>query len=92
MTDCFLGILRDEVLQLRFGLLVFQEGRAGAAEEAREFRPGIRGTHVDDMNGFDLHSRRFRQEQSRRLARFNAAPEFFLGREQQVLVERISRE
>ena len=92
MPDRFLGVLRHELFQLRLGILVFQEGRMGAPENAGKFRPRIRGAHVDDADRLDPDLRRFCQEEARGLAGFDAAPELFLGREQEMLVERISRD
>src|SRR5262245_50532400 len=48
MADRFLGIFRHESLQLSLGTLMFQEGRARAAEDAGKLRPGVGGAHVDD--------------------------------------------
>ena len=62
-----------------------------APKHAGKFRPRIRRAHIDDTHRLDANPRRLGKEQARRVARFNAAPELFLGREQQMLVERISR-
>ena len=90
MTSGFLGILWHELLQLGLGILVLQDGRMGAAIDAGELRPGIRGAHVNPTDRFDPDLRRFREEQARGLTGLDAAPELFLGREQEMLVERIS--
>jgi hypothetical protein len=34
VTNCFLGILRHEAFQVSLGILVFEEGSAGAAKDA----------------------------------------------------------
>ena len=59
MTNRFLRIFGHELFQLGLGVLVLQEGRMGAAEDTGEFRPRIRGAHVDDAYGLNTHARRF---------------------------------
>src|SRR5262245_53872701 len=92
MSDRLLGVFGHERLQFDLGILVFEESRACTAEDTGKFRPSVRGAHVDDAHSRNPHAWRFRQEQARGLTRFNAAPELFLSREQEMLVERISRD
>ena len=91
VPERLLGVLRHQALEFDLGLLVLEEGRPGRAEHAGEFRPGIGGAHVDDPDRLDPRPRRLDAEQPRRLAALDAAPEFLLGGEQEVLVERIGR-
>src|SRR5664280_1704991 len=48
MAEGFLGILRHQDFEFRFGPLMVQEGRAGLTEHPRQFGPGIGCGHVDD--------------------------------------------
>ena len=61
-----------------------------APENAGELRPRIRGAHIHDPDRLDAYLRRFCQVEARGLTQFDAAPELFLRREQEMLVERIS--
>ena len=74
------------------GPLMLEEGRAGGAEYAGEFRPGIGRAHVDDPDSLDPRPRRLDAEQARGLATLDAAPELLLRGQQEVLVERIRRD
>src|SRR4029077_15220010 len=47
MAPRLLGILRHKALQFSLGLFVFEVGRPGPGKDAGEFRPDIRGAHVD---------------------------------------------
>src|SRR5215813_4963455 len=89
MADRFLGVLGHKGLELRLGILMLEVSLARASKHARKFRPGIGCAHVDDAHRFDPRAGRLDSKQSRWLAILDAAPEFFLGREQEVLVERI---
>ena len=68
---------------------MLEKGLPGAAEDAGKFRPGIRGTHVDNPDRFDARLGRLDPEEARGLAALDAAPELPLGRDDQMLVERI---
>src|SRR5258708_16462682 len=92
MADRFLGVLGHKGFELRLGILMLEVSLARAPKHAREFSPGIRCAHVDDPHRFNPWAGRGDPKQSRRLAVLNAAPEFLLGREQEVLVEGISRD
>jgi hypothetical protein len=61
-------------LELELSPLVLEEGGAGRAEHAGEFRPGAGSAHVNDADRFDPRSRRLNTEQTRRLAVLDAAP------------------
>jgi hypothetical protein len=54
-----------------------------------KLRPGIGGGHIDDADGLDPLPRRIDPEKTRGLATLDTAPEFALGSDDQVLVERI---
>ena len=87
----FLGIFRHESLELGLGGLVLEVGRSRATERGSELSPSVGRAHVDDADGLDPRAGRLDTEQARGLAAFNAAPELFLGRQQEVLVEGIGR-
>ena len=89
VADRLLGVFRHQAFQFGLGFLMLEEGGAGRAEYAGEFRPGIGGAHVDDPHRLDPRPRRLDAEQARGLAALDAAPELPLGGEQEVLVERI---
>ena len=61
----------------------------GADKDAGELRPGIGGAHIDDADRLDPWLWRLDPEQGRGLAALDTAPEFPLGGDDQVLVERI---
>src|SRR5262245_8191949 len=63
--------------------------KAVRAEHDGELGPGVGRAHVDDPHCGEPRPGRLDAEQARGLAALDAAPEFFLGSEQQVLVERI---
>src|SRR5262245_43683975 len=84
VADRFLGVLGHKGLELRLGILMLEVSLARASEHTREFRPCIGCAHVDDPHRFDPRAGRLEAKQSRGLATLNAAPEFFLGREQEV--------
>ena len=86
MADRFLGVLGHKGLELRLGILMFEVSLLSSPKHARELRPGIGCAHVDDPYRLDPRAGRLDSKQSRGLAILNAAPEFFLGREQEVLV------
>jgi hypothetical protein len=72
------------------GVLVLEVGVSRPPEHARELCPRIGRAHIDDAYQLNPRPRRFDAEQARGLASLNAPPEFPLGREKQVLIERIS--
>src|SRR5579863_6974006 len=45
MTDGLLGVLWHQALEFRFGLFVFQVGRACSGKDRGKLRPGIGGGH-----------------------------------------------
>src|SRR5262252_5861840 len=92
VPDRFLGVLGHKGLELCLGILMLEVSLARAPKHAGEFRPGVGCAHVDDPHRFDPRAGRLEPERSRGLAILNAAPEFFLGREQEVLVEGIGRD
>src|SRR3954447_1543570 len=91
MPHRFLGVLRHQLLEFGFGGVVFGMGAAGPTKHAGEFGPGVGCAHVHDPDRLDLWPRRLDTEQARGLAGLDAAPELPLGREQQMLIERIGR-
>ena len=66
---------------------MLQKGLPSAAEETGKFRPGIRGASINNSNSLDPWLRR--RQQARGLAALHAAPELALGRDYEVLIERI---
>src|SRR6266567_8716474 len=92
VADTLLGVLREEGLEFRLGPFVFAIGLASPQEDAGELGPAVRGAHVDHPDGFDARSRRLDPEQAGRFPGFDAAPELFLGREKEVLIERVGRD
>ena len=89
MTGRFLGIFRDEFFEIRLGAFMLLMGAPSSAIYGRKFRPAVGGAHVHDTDGFEPGTRRLDPEQARWLAALDAAPELLLGRQQQVLVERV---
>src|SRR5260370_19163572 len=92
MADRFLSVLGHKGLELRLGILMLEVSLARAPKHARQFCPGIGCAHVDDPHRFDPRAGWLEPEQSRGLAALNAAPQFFLARQQEVLVEGIGRD
>src|ERR1700722_5728718 len=91
MPDGFLGVFRHQALQFGLGALVLEKSRPGPAKHAGKLAPGIGRAHVDAAHGFDPRPWRLNAEQSRFVAALNAAPELLLSCEQEVLIDRISR-
>ena len=89
MADRLLGILRHQALKLTLGLFVLKMSGLRPRKHRREFRPGIGRGHIDDPDRFYSWFWRFDSEQSRRLAILDTAPELPLGRNDEVLIERI---
>src|SRR5215207_8888084 len=89
MAIRFLGVLRHERLELALSLLMLDKGWSRSAIDARELGPGVRLTHVDRPHRLDARPRWLNAEEARGLAGLDAAPEFLLGREQKVLIERV---
>src|SRR5215469_14344407 len=90
MADRLFGILRHEHLQLGLRPLMIQECLPGTAEQPGEFGPRIRRAHVNDPNRLDPGLWRLNPEEARGLTTLDAAPEFALCRDNEVLIERIS--
>ena len=55
-----------------------------------EFRPGVRRRHINDTDGLDSGLGRLDTEKGRGLSAFDTAPNFPFGRDDEMLVERIS--
>src|SRR5689334_6633776 len=53
MPDRLLGVLRNQALKLSLGLLVLEMSLPGAHKDVGEFRPRIRGAHIDNANCFE---------------------------------------
>ena len=92
VADRLLGILRHQGFQFGLGSLVLEKCSPRAAKYTRKLRPGIGCAHVDDPHRLDSRPGRLDTEEARGLAALDAAPEFFLRGEQEVLVERIRRD
>jgi hypothetical protein len=92
VADALLGILREEGLELRLGTFVLAIGVTRPEEDAGELGPTVRGAHVDRPDGLNARPWRLDAENAWRLAGLNTTPELLLGREKEVLVERIGRD
>src|ERR1035437_834415 len=79
MAGRLLGILRDQLLQVSLGALMFLVGRSGAPEGDRELCPAVRGTHIDDTDRLQPRPWRLDPEQPGLLAAHHAAPELLLS-------------
>src|SRR6266567_8407256 len=91
VTDPLPGVLREERLELRLGTFVLAIGVTRPEEDAGELGPTVRGAHVDRPDGLNARPWRLDTKRPGRLASLHAPPELFLGREKEVLVERIGR-
>ena len=89
MADRLLGILRHQALELRFGLLVLEMGRPCPRKDRRKLRPSVRRGHINNTDCLDPGFRRVDAEKGRGLSAFDTAPELPLGRDDQMLIERI---
>src|SRR5438132_656592 len=90
MPDRLLGVLRHQRLELALRALVVEKGFSGVAEECCELSPRVRRAHIDNADGLDARPWRLDAEEARGIAVFDAAPEFLLCGQQEVLVEWIS--
>ena len=86
---CLLAIVGHKAPQLGLGLFMFKMSGPGPHKDGGQLCPGIGRTHVDNAHRFDARPRRLDAEQGRGLATLDAAPEFPLGRNEQVLIERV---
>src|SRR5262252_1005921 len=86
------GIRGHEALQFDLCVLMLQKCRSSLAKDRGELRPGIGRTHINEANGLDAGSWRLGKEQARTLTAFDAAPEFLLGCQKQVLIKGIGRD
>src|SRR6516164_10447641 len=91
MPRGLLRLLWHKGLELRLGAIVVERSRPGFPIQIGKLRPGIGAAHVDRSDRFDPGPRRLDAEQARGLAALDAAPEFSLRRQKQVLVEWIGR-
>src|SRR4029077_18987594 len=89
MADRLLRIFRDEAFQLGLGTLVFEISWLRWDEYGREDRPSVRRAHLNDADCLDPGLRWVDAEKGRGLSSFDTAPELPLGRNDEVLVERI---
>src|SRR6266702_2991854 len=67
-------------------------GLARPQEGPGELGPAVRGAHVDRPDDLNARPWRLDPEQAGRFPGFDAAPELFLGREKEVLIERVGRD
>src|SRR5580704_7217222 len=89
VTDRLMRVLRHQLFEFGLGLFVLGMGRFGAGKNAGEFRPCIRGSHVDHSYRIDPGFRWLQAEQARALARFHATPELPFRGHDEMLVERV---
>ena len=59
-----MGVLRHQPFEFGLGLFVLGMGGLGAGKNAGEFRPGIRGRHVDHPYRIDPGFRRLQAKQA----------------------------
>src|SRR5438046_1104535 len=64
-------------------------GVAGLDKNRSKFGPGVRGGHIHNPYGLNARLRRIDPEQGGGLASFDAAPEFRLCGDNEMLVKRI---
>ncbi|MCS3765349.1 hypothetical protein GGE24_003263 [Bradyrhizobium centrosematis] len=89
VPGCFLGVLRHPFLQVGLSGLVRTMRLSDAKVGRCKVGPLIGGRHVNDFHSLKARARRFDVEQNRRLSCQDATPELLVGREQQMLIERI---
>src|ERR1700689_2004317 len=89
MTDRLMGILRHQLFEFGLGSFVLGMRRLGAGKNASEFRPRIRGSHVDHPNRIDPGFRWLQAERARALATLDAPPELTFRGHDEVLMQRI---
>ena len=89
MADRLLRIFRDEAFQLGLGTLVFEISWLRSDEYGGEVRPSVRRAHFNDADCLDPGLRWVDAEKGRGLSAFDTALELPLGRNDEVLVERI---
>ena len=89
MADRVLCIFGDEAFQLGLGTLVFEISWLRSDEYGGEVRPSVRRAHINDTDCLDPGLRWVDAEKGRGLSAFDTAPELPLGRNDEVLVERI---
>ena len=89
MANGLHGIFRHQRFEFSLGLFVLAMGNLGSGKNASEFRPGVGAAQVHNANRLNSRLRRLNPEEGGGLAAFDAAPEFPLGGDDQVLVERV---
>src|SRR6202167_3525968 len=89
MADRLMRVLRYQLFEFGLGLFVLGMGRLGASKNPSEFRPRIRGRHVDDPYRIDPGFRWLQAEQARALAILHAPPELPFRGQDEMLMERI---
>jgi hypothetical protein len=77
MTDRLFGVLGNERFELALCPLVVEKSATGAAEQRGEFRPGIRGTHVNDTDHLDTRRRRLGIDDVRDFPELDQRQNFF---------------
>src|SRR6516165_8447942 len=87
VADRLLGIFRHQALQFGLGSFVLEKGIASRPEHGCELGPCIGRAHVDNSHRLDARSRWLDIKEVRGLAALDAAPEFLLSGQQEVLVE-----
>src|ERR1700732_3587907 len=89
MSDCLLGVLWHEFLQVCLCVFMILMGRIGTPICGRKFRPAVGRTHIDNPDRFEAGPWKLYPEQVRVFTVLDTAPELLFGCEQEVLVERI---
>src|SRR5208283_2528388 len=89
MAQSLLRVFGHQGFEFGLGSLMVEKSETRRAEETRGFRPRIGLAHIDEPNRFDPGPRGLDAERIRGLAGLDAAPEFALRRDKEMLVERI---
>src|SRR5258708_4843484 len=89
MADGFLGIFRNQFLEIGLDAFMFLKGGTGPSKGSCEFCPAVGSGHIDDADRRQPWSWRFDPEQPRRFTALDAVPDLFLGGGQQMLIERL---
>src|SRR5262249_35055988 len=66
-----------------------QKSLSGGAEDSGKLRPGVRAAHVYNPDCLDPRLGRLDAEEARGLAALHTVPELTLGRDNQMLIERV---
>src|SRR4030088_1455698 len=86
VPDRLLGVLGHDGLEVGLGPFMLEKCRAGGAKYGRQIGPRVRRAHVDDPHRRDAGPGWLDPKNMRGLTNLDAAPEFLLRRQKEVLV------